>query len=179
MRKSRLSQLYQEVFHCHTPFNPRRGQIKMFETVAVLVVFFFLLITGVVFYFGAQTTALENEQAKANEKRGLQIALKALYMPELDCSFLATQKDNCIDKIKLQKLSALIADEEPGDYFDIFGYATITVKEIYPSFNSTILYENIQDKYSNKIPTQSPILLYDSWKDEYAFGVIEVFVYVE
>ena len=79
----------------------------MFETVAVLIVFFFLLFTGSIFYFGAQKSALQKEKVKASEQYALQIVLKALYMPELDCSFLVTQKDNCIDKIKLTKLKLL------------------------------------------------------------------------
>ncbi len=158
-----------------------RAQIKMFETVAVLVVFFFLLVTGSVFYFGAQKSALQKEKIKASEQYAFQIVLKALYLPELDCSFLVTQRDNCIDKIKLGDLAQLIATDKTArtDYFSEFGYATVHVTEAYPGNTSWTLYDNTPEKYLSKLVTQSPILLYDAWKDEYAFGVIEVSVYVQ
>ncbi len=157
----------------------KSAQIKMFETVGVLVVFFFLLIIGSVFYFGAQKSALEKEKVKASEQYAFQIVLKSLYLPELDCSFLVTQKENCIDKIKLEKLAELIHGEAKTDYFTEFGYSTIKVSEVFPESTSINLYENVPEEYIEKLVTQSPILLYDAWQDSYAFGVIEVAVYVQ
>ena len=172
----------------------RRAQIKMFETVGVLIVFFFLLAVGSVIYFGVQKSALQKEKVKASEQYAFQIVLKSLYLPELDCSFLVTQKDNCIDKIKLAKLSTLIKSDENVllDYFNDFGYAEITVEEAFPGSETWKLYENIPTEtrtekgeekevpsYTGKLSTQSPILLYDAWQDSYAFGVIEVNVYVQ
>ncbi len=165
----------------------------MFETIAVLIVFFFLLATGSIFYFAAQQSALQKERVKASEQYAFQIVLKSLYMPELDCSFLVTQKDNCVDKIKLTKLSTLILENEQAqtDYFNEFGYATITVTEAFPGIGNWTLYDNIPTElkkidgvekevpsYTARLVTQSPILLYDAWQDNYAFGIIEVAVYV-
>ena len=101
-------------------------------------------------------------------------------MPELDCSFLTTQKDNCIDKIKLQKLPTIIIENEQAqqDYYIEFGHSTITVQEIYPKTETTTIYEN-KIEYTSKLTTQSPILLYDPFTQEYAFGIIEVAMYVE
>lgn len=176
-----------------TLLNPR-GQIKMFETIGVLIVFFFLLFTGSIFYFGAQKSSLLKEKVRANEQYAFQIVLKALYLPELDCSFLVTQRDNCVDRIKLQKLSQLIAANETvrKDYYTDFGYAEITVDEAYPGNSTWNLYENVPTEirmekgkeievpsFTDKRTTQSPILIYDAWLDNYAFGVMEVSVYVE
>ena len=155
-----------------------RAQIKMFETIGVLVVFFFLLATGSVIYFGAQKSALQKEKVKASEQYAFQIVLKSLYLPELDCSFLVTQRDNCVDKIKLAKFSRLVQNAST-DYFSEFGYATITVTEAWPQETKWKMYETIPPEYISKLVTQSPILLYDAWKKEYAFGVIEVAVYVQ
>jgi hypothetical protein len=156
-----------------------KAQIKMFETVAVLAVFFFLLIVGALFYFGAQNSALKQEKFKAAEQIGFQIALKALYMPELDCSFLATQKGNCIDSIKLEKLSELLETEQE-EYFETFGYSKITINTIStdttPDQTITLYYNELEN--SEIIPTRSPILVYDQIQDTYTFGIIEVLVYV-
>ena len=159
----------------------KRAQIKMFETVGVLIVFFFLLAVGSVIYFGVQKSALQKEKVKASEQYAFQIVLKSLYMPELDCSFLVTQKDNCIDKIKLKKLTNLIKSNESVllDYYNDFGYADITVEEAFPGSESWKLYGNKPEDYTAKLTTQSPILLYDPWQDSYAFGIIGVNVYVQ
>jgi len=157
----------------------KRAQIKMFETVGVLIVFFFLLAVGSVFYFGAQKSALQKERVVASEKYALQIVFKSLYLPELDCSFLVTQRDNCVDKIKLQHMADLLQTERAQeDYFTEFGYASITITEAFPGNETILLYQNAPDSYIGKISTQNPILLYDALKDSYAFGVIEVDVYV-
>jgi len=153
----------------------------MFETVGVLIVFFFLLAVGSVIYFGVQKSAMQKEKIKASEQYAFQIVLKSLYLPELDCSFLVTQKDNCIDKIKLTKLAELILKNESVmlDYYTEFGYADIKVKEAFPGEEKWSVYKNIPPDYTGKLSTQSPILLYDAWADSYAFGIIEVNVYVQ
>ncbi len=158
-----------------------RGQVKMFETIAVLIVFFFLLFTGSIFYFGAQKSSLQKEKVKASEQYAFQIVLKSLYLPELDCSFLVTQRDNCVDRIKLDKLSKLINTNETvrNDYFNDFGYATITVEEAFPGNSTWNLYANVPQEYVDKLVTQSPILIFDAWRDSYSFGVMEVAVYVQ
>lgn len=167
----------------------------MFETVGVLVVFFFLLGLGSLFYFGAQRTSLQREQAQAAEQQAFQIVLKALYLPELDCSFLVTQRDNCIDKLKMAELSELMRrnDTAKQDYFAQFGFAKITVGQKYPLSDepTLVLYSNVPSEvrtvggverevevFNTRTVTQSPILLYDAIRDEYNFGVIEVSVYV-
>ncbi len=157
-----------------------KAQIKMFETVAVLVVFFFLLITGSMFYFNAQTSALKKEKVQAGEQYAFQIVLKSLYMPELDCSFLVTQKDNCIDAIKLKQFAFMLQNETVrNDYFMEFGYASITVNQLFPSNTPMVkLYENIPPEYVDKLVTNNPILIYNAWNDIYLFGVMEVAVYV-
>lgn len=159
----------------------RRAQIKMFETIAILVVFFFLLIGGSAFYFGAQRSALQKEKVKASEQIAFNTVLNMLYMPELDCSFLATQRDNCIDKVKLMEFKGLFERSERAltDYFGVFGYSTVAVSEEYPSASETVVYENVPDEYASSITSLNPVLLFDPLKEEYAFGIIEVTVYVQ
>lgn len=155
-----------------------RGQIKMFETVGVLVVFFFLLIGGSVFYFGAQTSSLEKDRVEAQEQESLQIVLKSLYLPELDCSFLKTQKENCVDVLKVEHFSRLLRNESVmQSYYEEFGDATIRISEIYPEGRSFVLYNNTPAEFRDVRVTRSPVLVYDSIQDIQRFGVIEVRVY--
>jgi len=160
-----------------------KGQIQMFETVGVLVIFFFLLMIGAVFYFRAQNTSLQREGLQASNQRAFQTTLKALYLPELDCSFLKMQKENCIDLVKLQKFQEFLEENQNNtqvmqDYFTELGFASITVSELYPQERHPVLYDNPPDEFTDKIVKKSPVLLYDPLRDEYGFGIIEVDVYV-
>ena len=163
----------------------RKAQIKMFETLAVLVIFFFLLVGGAAFYFQIQRSSMQKEMGKQAQLRSFQVVQKALFMPELDCSFVSIQKDNCFDKLKVKKLSDLLNDPEREDflidYFNVFGFSDIKITQLYP-VNETFaftLYRNVPDDYREIIKTQSPVLLFDAINNHYNFGVIEVDVYAE
>ena len=161
----------------------RRAQIKMFETVAVLIVFFFLLITGSVFYFGLEQSSLDREKADAQQQYATQIALKSLYLPELDCSFLLSQRDNCIDLFKLFAFSSLFkkASENTqfqADYASTLGITTIVVSEVYPDRFSVMLRNETPEGNTAQEKSLNPILLYNATTDDYAFGILEVTTYV-
>jgi len=163
----------------------RRAQIKMFETMAVLVIFFFLLVGGAAFYFQIQKSSVQRDVEKQQQLLAFQVVQKSLFLPDLDCSFVSIQKDNCFDKLKVKQLSVLLNDPENEDflidYFNVFGFADIKITQIYPvneSFSYT-LYKNIPVDYSSIIKTQSPVLLFDVINKRYDFGIIEVDVYAE
>jgi len=162
----------------------KQAQIKMFETMGVLVIFFFLLVAAASFYFQIQKSSLQNELAKQSQLRAMQVVQKAFHMPELDCSFVSVLKDNCFDKQKLAVLSSHLGaspqEEYLVDYYNLFGFSDIKITQLYKTEeNPVVLYRNIPDKYSSKIATQSPILLYDVISNRYDFGIIEVEVYAE
>ena len=154
-----------------------KAQIKMFETVGVLVVFFFLLVVGAVFYFNVQESAMEKELKKQVLLRSLQAAQRATFLPELDCSFLSVTKENCFDLRKLEVFPDLVEEREQ-DYFRMFGYANITVKKVFPeSDDFYLMYIKTLDEYSDATKSLIPVLLYDPVLRTYDFGVIEVTTY--
>lgn len=163
----------------------RKAQIKMFETMGVLVIFFFLLVGGAAFYFQIQKSSLQRDIAKQEQLLSFQVSQKALFLPELDCSFVSIQKDNCFDKLKVMNLSSYLTSQKHEDfmedYFNIFGFSDIKIKQIYPVNNtfSYTLYKNVPEDYRSIIRTQSPVLLFDAIRNRYDFGVIEVDVYAE
>lgn len=162
----------------------RKAQIRMFETMGVLVIFFFLLVAAASFYFQIQKSSLQRELAKQSELRAMQVVQRAMYMSELDCSFASVQKDNCFDKQKLAVLSSHLGinpqEDYLVDYYGMFGLSSIAITQLYPAIESKmLLYKNIPEKYSSKISAQSPVLLYDALSNRYDFGIIEVDVYAE
>jgi len=168
-----------------------KGQIRMFETIAVLVVFFFLPVTGISFYFGAQKSSIEKERVRLVELSALQSALRVLHLPDLDCSVLGARSENCIDTLKLEIFSDMLKDENIAlDYFEGFGFANISVRQAWPCpdlngfCGGMVLYDNPpinsegKVSYSYATKTLSPVLLYDAWHDLHYFGVVEVTSYV-
>jgi len=159
-----------------------RAQLKMFETVGVLVVFFFLLVTAGAFYFGLQKKSLADEHVTAANTLGLQTALRVLYLPELECSFLGTIRENCIDVMKLDAFSNLLEDDDVREaYFSGLGFSSVRVRQAWPCPGrlcaGAVLYNNPVNA-SVAPATLTPVLLFDPWRDEFAFGVVEVVVYV-
>lgn len=163
----------------------KRAQIKLFETIGVLVIFFFLLSTGVVFYFKMQESGLRKELLQYSEQKRFQTVQKALYLPELECSFAGVPKEICVDKFKLAGLEKLLR-EQPNlamNYFGLFGYARVVVREISPDSGfEAVLYSKTPDEYRASLKSFSPVLIYHPEKDVrgfYGFGVMEVTSYEE
>lgn len=159
----------------------KKAQIRMFEMLAVLIVFLLLLSIGSIFYFKLQESSVQKEMIKAENLRSLQLFQRALYLPELDCSFVGIQKGNCFDLMKLKHFSDLLGSEQMRiDYFDVFGFAKIRIKQAYP-FDSDwfILYSNVPNEVSSKLVSHSTVLLYNASSGMYDFGVVEVDYYGE
>ncbi len=156
----------------------RKAQVKMFETIGVLVIFFFLLVAGAAFWFNVQKSNLQKQVGRMEDLRAVQLVQRALYMPELDCSFVGVQKENCFDKLKVQAFADVLATEEGlQDYFMYFGDGIIKVREVYPETDfAVVLYNNTID-WKTQLVTQSPVLLYDPIDNRYKFGVVEVVLY--
>lgn len=62
----------------------RKAQLKMFETIAVLVVFFFLIVFGVSFYFVMQRSSYNKQVERNMQITAIDIAQKISDIPELD-----------------------------------------------------------------------------------------------
>jgi len=159
----------------------KKAQIRLFESMAVLVVFLLLLGIGSVFYFKLQRASIEREIAKSENLYAMQLYQRALYLPELDCSFVSIQRDNCFDIVKLRFFSELLSREENRiSYFDVFGFSKVRVRQVYPSeLDWFILYSNIPETYQSKLSSRSSVLLFNASSGNYGFGVVEVDYYAE
>jgi hypothetical protein len=162
----------------------RRAQIKMFENIGVMIIFFFLLVFGASFYFTIQKASLEREAERINQIAAVQQALRLTFLPELDCSFAGVQTENCFDRLKVEAL----ADFNPRStltYFNIFGYSNVTLRTIYSPMTSvvpgpiTIYSRTVVGSYTR---TTIPVLICEDGCDplnlKYSFGLLEVDSYV-
>ena len=158
-----------------------RAQIKMFESIGVMVVFFFLVVFGLSFWFSSSRVVGERDVSRVIDLNALQIGQRALHMPEFECNLVGVSKDNCLDKSKVLNFASISSNEDARlTYVSIFGDSVVSVREVYPVSNfSAVIYDNKVLNASDVIAVQNPVLLYDSRLRQYSFGVLEVKSYAK
>lgn len=151
----------------------------MGESVAILFIFFILVVFGFVFYTNimrgsAKVGIEENIQLKA-----ISIAQKASFLPELQCSQDNVRKENCIDIYKLETASKILK-ENYIYYYDLFEFSNIEVEEIFPNPEKVWpLYNNTPTNYTNQLSTFIPISLFNDTSKKYDFGILVVKAYTK
>ena len=158
----------------------------MGETIAVLFIFFILLIGGFMFYAKVQKTSIGRDVEERSELDAIDIAQKASFLPELQCSYENVPRMNCVDMLKLEAMDA-VTSERPTLYYDQFFFSHIYVAQIYPSDPdnnpgtpppSWTVYENIKEDWTSNITTHIPVSIYDpvgySGAGQTNFGVLVV-----
>lgn len=161
----------------------KKAQIKMGETLAVLVIFFFLVVFGLTFYTKMQTLSIKRISEKENSLKAVQVAQRISFMSEFQCSFNNVQKDNCFDLLKVDAFNSAFlsnSDDYLLYYYDWFEYSNISIKKIYPDEGEIyLIYENVPNKYKKELSTKVPISLYDPREDRYYLGMMDVIFYAD
>ncbi|MBN2457748.1 hypothetical protein JXB31_01295 [Candidatus Woesearchaeota archaeon] len=160
----------------------KRAQIKMVESILVMIIFFFLLVFGLIFYTKYSGLSGNKKQSENLDLVVMENVQRVQYMSELQCT-----KDgreviaDCFDVLKLKAFRDLA--ENNSRYAKLYPNLMIEVTQIYPpstEFNKTIMYNNMPN-ITNKgggVETSSiHITLYDPVTDKYAFGLATVGVY--
>ncbi len=160
----------------------RSAQVQMTETIAVLFIFFILIMFGLIFYSKYQAVAFKEKQEELLGARAIETTLKTLFLPELICSRgEAEPEDNCFDLLKLNSLNQTTQKYLDDYYFDIFSYARIYVQEVYPGNNTWVVYDKQKPEVTMEEPTYFVITLKDSLASEEEahnrFGYVAVVIY--
>lgn len=153
----------------------KKAQIHMMETIAVLFIFFIMVFIGIIFYTNIMASKVTQKQEQFQELSTVQVAQIASSLSEFSCTKPDIVSSNCIDLLKL-KYAKDIIDDNIGEYFDLFGYANITVKKIYPEGETYELY-TYKGNLTSKSPTFFPISLYEPINETASFGLMTVEVY--
>ena len=172
----------------HTPAQPcikmktKKAQIKMFETIAVLLIFFILIAFGLIFYSKVQRDSIQGTGKEYFNLKAIQTAQLVSFLPELQCTSPTSANiigDDCFDVFKIIALKDIIEDNsklKDGYYFDLFGFSKITVEQIYPLGKKWVIYDKSSGK-SSKSSLQIPVLIYNASSRENYFGVLNIDVY--
>ncbi|MBU0470170.1 MAG: hypothetical protein ABIG52_00955 [Nanoarchaeota archaeon] len=160
----------------------KKGQVNMTETIAVLFIFFVLIMFGIIFYYKYQQVAFVEKQEELLGARAIETTAKVLFMPEILCSKgEAEPEDNCLDLLKLRSLNETFKKYLEDYYFDIFSYGKIYVQEVYPGNSTWILYDKFKQDATKEEPTFFVVTLRDEIPGErepsYSYGYLTVVVY--
>jgi len=160
----------------------KKGQIRMVETIAVLFIFFLLLGIGILFYFQYQKGQMAVKETELLGARAVDTTLRALFLPELICSKGETEPEgNCVDLMKLRYANGTMMKHLNDYYYNLFGYAKITIIEVYPLTKEWTLYDKEKPDWTAKEPTFQMINLRDELQGisptNYGYGYIVVEVY--
>jgi len=169
----------------------KKGQMHMTETVAVLFIFFVLLMFGIIFYYKYQQVSFKDKQEELLAARAMDTTLKTLFLPELMCTKReAEPEDNCVDMMKMRSVNATFKRYLNDYYFGIFSYSRIRVANIVTN-ESFVLYDKekttsldngtIVANWEKLEKTYFVVTLRDEIKGlgepRYDFGYIEIGVY--
>jgi hypothetical protein len=138
----------------------KKAQIKMTETIGVLVVFFVLVLMGFIFYAQYQKGAIREEQEERHAKTAVATSLKVFYIPELRCSNLNENIPACIDRQKFNIFKTQI-NRNYNYYSIIFGKADIYVYNLVDD-ETMSLYNGTPSRIGGMTPIRFPISIYDA-----------------
>ena len=151
----------------------KKAQIQIGETIAVLFVFFILIIIGFMFYVKIIKSNIELETEELSQLRSVGISQKITFLPEVQCSEDNIIIDNCIDILKLDSAQSIMKKNEIY-YYDLLEFSDVSISQIYPNEAKWNLYSRKIEDFNSKFVTNVPISLYDPATRKHGFGVLTI-----
>jgi len=160
----------------------KKSQIQIGETIAVLFVFFILIVIGFVFYLNVVKGNLESEKEDSSEMHSIELAQRVMFLPELQCSDdIVKEKTNCIDILKLKSAEVVMkSSENEIYYYDLLEFSEVSVSQIYPVEPNPLnlnIYSRPTKDYKKILSTNIPVSLYNPADKKYSFGVLNITTY--
>lgn len=161
----------------------KKAQIKMFETIAVLLIFFVLIGFGLIFYVRVYSGSIQETGEEYFELKAIQTAQLVSFLPELQCTSPTSMNivdDNCFDLLKVKALSEIIKDNPKlrnEYYYDLFGSSNISIEQIYPSEMKWDVYDKSPANKKSMSSIKIPISLYNAISRKNNFGVLNIDIY--
>jgi hypothetical protein len=161
------------------PYNLLKAQMKMGESIAIMVIFFFIVVFGFIFYSNVEKGSIEDDRSEINSLRAISITQFISFLPEVQCSFNNVPTNDCFDILRMtyfQNLTNSSADAQLY-YYDLLSYTNITVKEVFPNSGKSWVLYNRNSGSTSKKSTPIPITLYNPISNSYSMGILTVEVF--
>ena len=151
----------------------KQSQIQIGETIAVLFVFFILIIVGFIFYVKVIKGNIALAKEESSQLRSVGIAQRVMFLPEIQCSEDNIIIDNCVDILKLEGAKDII-NKNQIYYYDLLEFGEINITQIYPEAIKWNIYSRKIGNFTNKFVTNVPISLYDANSRKHKFGILTI-----
>ena len=155
--------------------------MKMMESILVLLIFFFLVVFGLIFYTKFSQVSLSKKSDEKMSLQALQASQRIQHMPELRCTKDGTQVEgDCFDLLKLKAFSKMLKSGIGSQiYSKYFPNIEIEVSLIYPMDNARnwTVYNTTMNSSLNKELFFLPVTLHNVTEGEYYFGYLTVGVF--
>lgn len=159
----------------------KKAQIKLMESVGIMIVFFFLLIMGMVFYSKLARIGIEQKRQENFDRLSMNTALLVSYMPELQCNAgdIGEGNQNCVDYEKVRAFSTTIDKnaKENYYYYNLFQFATVSFEQIYPEEKNTTIYDKQLPDFKTKVNTIVPVSVYYPTERRMGYGLLSIDTY--
>ena len=160
----------------------KKAQIQIGETIAVLFVFFILIVIGFIFYAKVMKGSIESEKEEFSQLKSIAIAQRVMFLPELQCSEDNIIRDNCIDILKLEAAQNMMgASANQLYYYDLLEISDVNITQIYPNQQRWSIYSRKRDYLeaqrimdAPKYVTNVPISLYNPTAKRFGFGILTI-----
>lgn len=165
----------------------KKSQIRLFESIAVLIIFVFFVAIGIRFYASAQERSLTEAALEFSELDAVKTTLLLANMPEIACSFQGITDVGCLDLYKIKAWEEIMNDPQRLNflehYIPLLGLSEVTITEIYPdSGRSWVVYNSSLGNFSYRLVgetrLQIPTTIYDPSTNRNTFGVLAVRTYM-
>ncbi len=158
--------------------NSRNGQMKMGESIAILIIFMFLVVFGLIFYVRFSLSSLDKKSAEKAELLAIQAVQKVQALPEFQCSVRGKVEFHCIDMLKLDAFSSL-PPEDLQIYTSIFPQTYISIYKVYPTRHTWKIYGGEIPAKKTQLQFYVPVGLFnatDSDMGTVSFGYVNITV---
>lgn len=155
-----------------------KSQIQIGETIAVLFVFFILVIVGFIFYVKVIKGNIEIEKEEMTQLKSVGVAQRVMFLPEVQCSSDNIITENCVDIKKLDPAQELMKKNEIF-YYDLLEFSNVSIAQIYPTEAVWTLYYRKTSDSGSKFVTNVPISIYDPASRRHGFGVMTIETYTK
>ena len=158
---------------------PKRAQIQIGETVAVIFVFFVLIVIAFLFYARIIKSNASVESGESSQLASISISQRVMFLPEIQCNQGNVEEiSNCVDLLKLEPAQDTMKKNQLY-YYDFFQFSEINLSQVYPQGATYTLYSKKMENFRDKFVTNVPISLYDSTARTYSFGVLTIETYLK
>jgi hypothetical protein len=163
--------------------NTKKSQLKIMETVFILIIFFILLMIGLIFYSNIEANSLAKINELDQQRNMLKFAISISNFPELSCTELTSElSEGCFDLYKIRVFSQLREDDEFKrdmilNYFDLFGDSVITIREVFPDKAEFMIFNKTLDGSKDIKYSFIPVIVRDPADKKDIFAYLEIRTY--